>query len=84
MTRREVVLNEPIHLGVQVLEYSKHHMYQFLYNVMKPFYGDRASLIYTDTDTLVLNVQTEDPVNDYQNEKQRIHLKSSEELDRMK
>ena len=42
-------------------------MYDFVYKVMKPFYGDRASLTYTDTDTLVLNVQTEDPVNDYQN-----------------
>ena len=47
---------------------------------MKPFYGDRASLIYTDTDTLVLNVQTEDPVNDYQNYKQHIHLKTVRKL----
>ena len=51
---------------------------------MKPFYGDRASLIYTDTDTLVLNVQTEDPVNDYQHDKQHIHFKNSKEFDRMK
>ena len=55
-------------------------MYRCVYKIMKPFYGDRASLIYTDTDTLVLNVQTEDPVNDYQNEKQRVHLKAVRNL----
>ena len=75
MARGEVVLNEPIDLGMTILEYSKQHMYHFFYKVLKPLYGDRASFIYTYIGSLVLNVQTEDPVNDYQNYKQHIDLK---------
>ena len=44
MARGEVVLNEPIYLGMPVLEYSQQHMYHFFYKAMKPFYGDRVSL----------------------------------------
>ena len=57
-----------------VLEYSKQHMYNFFYNVMKPFYGNRASLVYTDTDSLVLNIQTEDLYKYYHKYKQHLDL----------
>ena len=72
MARGEVVLNEPIYLGMPVLEYSQQHMYHFFYKAMKPFYGDRVSLIYTDSDTLVLNVETDDRFNEYPNYAQRM------------
>ena len=72
MARGEVVLNEPIYLGMPVLEYSQQHMYHFFYKAMKPFYGDRVSLIYTDSDTLVLNVETDDRFNGYPNYAQRM------------
>ena len=39
-------------------------MYQFHYDVMKPYYGDRAKLLYTDTDSLVYDIQTEDIFKD--------------------
>ena len=72
MARGEVVLNEPIYLGMPVLEYSKQHMYHFFYKAMKPFYGDRVSLMYTDSGTLVLNVETDDRFNEYPNYAQRM------------
>ena len=50
---------------MSILEYSKQHMYNFFYNVLKPYYGNRVSLIYTDTDSLILNVQTAGLFKDY-------------------
>ncbi|XP_015370952.1 PREDICTED: uncharacterized protein LOC107166696 [Diuraphis noxia] len=35
-------------------------MYDYHYNVMKKHYGDRIKLMYTDTDSLVYHIQTND------------------------
>ena len=35
-------------------------MYDFHYNIMKPRYGDKIELMMTDTDSLVIRVETED------------------------
>eukprot|EP00102_Acyrthosiphon_pisum_P011137 XP_008179749.2 PREDICTED: uncharacterized protein LOC100570950 [Acyrthosiphon pisum] len=46
--------------GFAVLDISKTLMYDYHYNVMQKHYGDRIKLMYTDTDSLVYHVQTED------------------------
>jgi len=43
-----------------ILENSKTLMYDFYYNFLKKKYGDRCELIYADTDSLLLDVQTKD------------------------
>ena len=35
-------------------------MYKFLYDYIKPKYEDRAKLCYTDTDSLIIHIITED------------------------
>ena len=35
-------------------------MYKFWYDYIKPKYGDRAKLCYTDTDSFVIHILTED------------------------
>ena len=35
-------------------------MYEVSYNQMKSMYGERCQLLYTDTDSLLLEIQTED------------------------
>jgi hypothetical protein len=45
---------------VAVLELSKLTMLKHWYGSVKPQYGDRASLVYTDTDSLVTRIETED------------------------
>ena len=39
-------------------------MYDFYYNYLKARYGQNCELIYTDTDSLLLNIQTEDVYKD--------------------
>jgi hypothetical protein len=57
--RLTVTMNKPIAAGAAVLELSKWRMYQFWYDVILKKYGhERAQLLYTDTDSLVMAIQT--------------------------
>jgi hypothetical protein len=50
--------------GFFVLEMSKICMYELHSDVVKRFYSDRAKLLYMDTDSLMYELQTEDPSTD--------------------
>ncbi len=39
-------------------------MYDFYYNHIKQEYGQKASLLYTDTDSLLVEIETEDVYKD--------------------
>ena len=56
-----VKMNKPFYVGNAVLELSKFHMFNFHYNVMKPVFNDRIQLLYTDTDSLLYEIESEDP-----------------------
>ena len=43
-----------------ILDISKTLMYKFWYNYIKPKYGDRAKLCYTDNDGLIIYIITEE------------------------
>ena len=62
--KSRLVLNRPVFVGMSVLDLSKHLMYDFYYNQLRAQYGDRCQLLYTDTDSLLLEVQTEDVFRD--------------------
>lgn len=55
-----VKLDKPVYAGMTILEKSKILMYDFYYNTLKRQYGERCELIYTDTDSLLLKIQTDD------------------------
>ena len=64
MEPTKVILNKPIYIGMSVLDLSKVLMYEFLYDVLKPFYGKRLKLCYQDTDSFILEIETEDIYKD--------------------
>ena len=63
--KHAVELNKPIYMGMSILDYSKIHMYSFYYDVLKPKYGNKIKLVYTDTDSYVIKVETDDLYEDF-------------------
>ena len=60
MMKDKIVLNKPQYLLPSILDLSKLHMLKFHYDVMKKHFGDRAYMIYTDTDSLIYEILCED------------------------
>ena len=71
MHKSRLVLNRPVYVGMSVLDLSKHLMYDFYYNQLKKQYGEHCQLLYTDTDSLLLEIQTE---NVYEDMSRHSHL----------
>ena len=58
--KTKVKMNNPVYLGMSILDISKTLMYKFWYDYIKPKYEDRAKLCYTDTDSFIIHIITED------------------------
>ena len=59
-------MNKPIYAGMCILDFSKLHMYDFHYNVRKRQYGNKAKLLFTDTDSLAYDIETPNVYADMQ------------------
>ena len=71
MKKTKVKMNKPVYLGMPILDISKTLMYKFQYDYIKSKYGDRAKLFYTDTDSFIIYIITEDFYEDIANDVQR-------------
>ena len=65
MHKTRLVLNKPVYTGMTILENSKILMYDFFY---KAKYGSKCELTYTDTDSLLLNIQTDNIYKDMEHD----------------
>ena len=62
--KTEVYFNKPIYVGQAILDISKTLMFDFHYKYIKKEFGDKAELLFTDTDSLVYLIQTDDVYKD--------------------
>ena len=60
MKKTSLTMDKPVYLGMCILDLSKIIMYDFHYNYIKQKYGNNAKLLFTDTDSLMYEIQTED------------------------
>ena len=60
MKKTEVYFNKPVYVGQAILDLSKTLMFDFNYNYIKKKYKNRAELMFTDTDSLLYLIHTDD------------------------
>ena len=60
LLKTELTLDRPLYAGFAILELSKLVMYGFHYGYIKSTYGERARLLFTDTDSLCYEITTAD------------------------
>lgn len=59
VNKTKLTLNKPIYVGMVILDLSKHLMYDWYYNTLKKKYGDNCTMLYTDTDSLLVDIKTQ-------------------------
>ena len=64
VNKTKLNLNKPIFVGFSVLDLSKYLMYDWYYNKLKTKYGEHCTLLYTDTDSLPVDIKTKDIYKD--------------------
>lgn len=67
LQRTSILMNKPVIIGTCVLDLSKITMYKFLYEYLKPKYKDKCRVVYTDTDSFILAIETDDFYEDIRN-----------------
>ena len=69
--KETLTMNRPAYIGMCILDLSKTLMYDFHYNYIKQNYGNKAKLLFTDTDSLTYEIETTDVYLDFWNDKDK-------------
>ena len=69
--KETLILNRPAYVGMCILDLSKVLMYEFHYKYIKNKYDNKAKLLFTDTDSLTYEIETENVYEDFWNDKNK-------------
>ena len=68
MRKMHIYMDKPIMVGQAILDKSKELMYHFYYDYLIPKYKQNVKLMYMDTDSFVLEIETDDFYEDIKND----------------
>lgn len=68
MHKSHILMNKPIVIGMCILDLSKVTMYTYWYKYFLPKYGTNVQLVYTDTDSFILEIKAPDVYADIRND----------------
>ena len=68
MKKTRVKMTKQLYLGMSILDISTTLMYEFWYNYIRPKYEDKVKLCYTDADSFIIYIKTEDFFEDISND----------------
>ena len=60
MKKTEIYFNKPVYVGQAILDLSKTLMFDFHYKYIRKKYDSKAELLFTDTDSLLYLIHTDD------------------------
>ena len=64
MKKTEILINNPVYLGLSLQDLSKTVMYEFWYDCVKPKYDENANFCYMDTGKFIVHIKTENIYKD--------------------
>ena len=67
-------LNNLAFVGTCILDLSKELIYEFHYDYIKNKYGNNSRLLFTDADSLMYEIQTEDVYEDFSKGKEMFNF----------
>ena len=68
MKRTKLLFEKPVYCGMSILDISKTLVFDFHYDYIKEKYKEKAKLLFTDTDSLCYEIETEDFFQDISND----------------
>ena len=67
--KKMLTLNRTAYVGMCILDLNKMLMYDFHYNYIKEKYNNRVRLLFTDTDSLIYEIEAKNVYKDFWNDK---------------
>ena len=83
MRKAKTFLCKPIFVGFTVLELSKKLTYEYHYSIFKPIFEGNIKLCYSDTDSLIYEIMTNNFDNDFKKIKKFFDLSNLNESNKL-